>query len=69
MALTLEEKLAEAESVYHDWSIGKVVRSFTDQNGERVEYSMEGMRRLAAYIADLKSQLGQTSSRPMQVHM
>ena len=38
-----------------------------DSNGERIEYSVEAMRGLPAYIADLKHQLGTaTVSGPMR---
>lgn len=66
------EQLAEARSVYHDWRLGKVARSYTDANGEKVEYSLEGLRGLTAYIADLQRDIdlaaGRASSgRPMRV--
>ena len=54
---TVAERLVEAESAYHDLLLGKGVRAFTDQNGERVEYSAANPARLLAYIADLKSQI------------
>jgi len=63
---TLQEKLDEAEQVYHDWQVGKVARRYRDSNGEEVEYSVEGLRRLGAYIADLRRQLGTGCVGPMR---
>lgn len=62
----LEARLEEAETVYHAWRLGKRARTYQDANGERVEYSVEGMRGIAAYIADLKRQLGTGCSAPMR---
>ena len=72
MALTPEEtavvetRLAEAEAAYHDWRIGRHTRSFQDSNGEKVDYSVEAMRGLPAYIAELKRLLGTAVSAPMR---
>lgn len=54
---TPQEMLAEAKAVYHDWRLGKHARSYQDANGERVEYSVEAMRGLPVYIADLQRQV------------
>ena len=69
---TILEQLADARSVYHVWRTGKLARSYQDANGEKVEYSAEGLRGLAAYIGDLERQIatatGDTSvGRPMRV--
>lgn len=69
---TLTEQLAEARSVLHDWRLGRVAREYTDSNGERVTYSVEGLRGLSAYIADLERQIAaangaSTTGRPMRV--
>ena len=64
--VTLREKLAEAEQAYHDLMLGRSVRVVVDQNGERVEYTAANAARLAAYIADLKRQLGQSALGPMR---
>ena len=64
--VTLREKLADAEQAYHDLMLGRAVRVVVDQNGERVEYTAANAARLAAYIADLKRQLGQSSLGPMR---
>lgn len=61
---TLSEQLAEAQSVYHDWRLGKVARSYRDSNGEEVVYSAEGLRGLSAYIAELQRQLATTAGTP-----
>lgn len=66
---TLAERLAEAEAALHDLQIGRGVRSITDQNGERVEYSLTSPGRLYSYIADLKRQLGTQISGPMRVFL
>lgn len=62
---TLQERLNEAEAAYHDLQIGKSVRVFVDQNGERVEYSAANAARLAAYIADLKRQISNVGHGPI----
>lgn len=59
---TLAERLVEAEAAYHDWSIGKHARAYTDQNGERVEFSTDGLRRLPAYIKQLKIDIAAEAS-------
>ena len=72
---TLQEltaQLTEARAVLHDWRLGKVARTYRDANGEEVTYSTEGLRGLAAYIADLERQIAvlngtPTPGRPMRV--
>ena len=69
---TLSEQLAEARSVYHDWRLGKIARAYRDSNGEEVTYSVEGMRGLAAYIAELERQIAvaagsSTVGKPLRV--
>lgn len=59
---TLQARLTEAETIYHEWRIGQTVRSFRDQNGEQVEYSQSGLMALASYIADLRAQIAAASS-------
>jgi hypothetical protein len=54
---TLEEQLAEARAAYHRLQIGEAAVSFTDQNGERVEYTRTTAPRLAAYIGELERQI------------
>jgi hypothetical protein len=63
--MTLEEKLAEAEAVYHQLMLGQQIVFLQDQNGERIQYSKADLGKLAAYIADLKRQLGLTPTGPL----
>lgn len=58
---TLQARLTEAETVYHEWSLGQTVRTFRDQNGEQVEYSQAGMMRLASYLQWLRAQIAGAS--------
>lgn len=66
---TLQERLDEAENIYHDLMVGKSVVELRDSNGELVRYTQASAGRLAAYIQDLKRQLDQTTDlgpmRPM----
>jgi hypothetical protein len=55
---TLQERLDEAETAYHDLVIGKALVQFHDSNGEQVSYNQANRGALAAYIQDLKRQLG-----------
>ena len=65
---TLQLRLTQAEEQYHKLLTGQAARVFVDQNGERIEYVAAGASRLAAYIEDLKRQLGQqTGTGPMNV--
>lgn len=61
---TLTEQLAEARTVYHDWRLGKLARTYRDSNGEEVTYSAEGLRGLSAYIADLERQIAAVNGTP-----
>lgn len=54
----LEQRLAEAERSQHLLLTGKSARVLVDQNGERMEFTAINAYRLAAYIQDLKRQLG-----------
>lgn len=54
----LQARLVEAERAYHEIVIGGGVRTLVDQSGERIEYQTANLTRLAAYILDLKRQLG-----------
>lgn len=64
---TIAERLAHAESEYHNLITGNKPMVVVDQNGERVEYTPANAGRLAMYIADLKRQLNPSSStsRPL----
>lgn len=52
--------LTEAESAYHKLMSGQSARVYVDQNGERIEYSMQKASDLKAYIAYLRSLLGKS---------
>jgi hypothetical protein len=60
---TLQARLTAAEEAYHNLQIGCSARVVVDQNGERVEYSAANSAKLAAYINELKRQLGQLDER------
>lgn len=53
--------LREAEDAYHEIQLGRGVRTLVDQNGERIEYQTANLPRLAAYIHQLKRELGLVS--------
>jgi hypothetical protein len=61
--------LDQAIQALHDLRIGKAVVEFRDQNGEVVRYSRATAGDLAAYIEELKRQLGllTVSTGPMRV--
>lgn len=63
--MTLVEKIADAETKYHLLVTGQAARVVTDQNGESVTFTTANAARLAAYIADLKRQLGTGSPAPL----
>ena len=64
---TLQLRLTQAEDQYHRLMMGQAARVFVDQNGERVEYVAANSSKLAAYIADLKRQLGLLAQGPLNV--
>lgn len=55
---TLTARLAQAEEAYHQLMLGGQAKVYVDQSGERIEYGTTNATKLAAYIADLKRQLG-----------
>lgn len=67
--LTLQQQLDGAQDAYHSLLTGKAVATFKDENGDEVTYTQASAPRLAAYIEDLKRQLGLSSrcSGPMRV--
>lgn len=70
----LKQRLAEAEQAYHELSTGQSVRTFVDQNGERVEYNAANAYRLSTYIAELRRRINAASGlratgRPMGVYL
>ena len=54
-APTLAELLADAKAALHRLLTGAAAVSFTDQNGEKVEYQAANAARLAAYVQQLES--------------
>ena len=64
--MTLQERLEDAKSAYHDLMTGKNVVEVVDQNGERVRYGVADRSRLAAYIADLERRIRGTSIGPLE---
>jgi hypothetical protein len=64
--MTLQERLNEAKTAFHDLMTGKAVRVVVDQNGERVEYSVANRQSLMAYIAALEAELA-NAGRPASV--
>lgn len=55
--MTLQEKLTEAETAYHNLMTGTLARVVVDQNGERVEFTATNASRLFQYIQALKNQI------------
>lgn len=53
---TIDARLAKARATYDGWMNGEFVSRFTDQNGETVSYSLEGLRRLDLYIKRLEAE-------------
>lgn len=49
----LAEQLADAKAAYHQLLTGQAAVSFTDQNGEKVDYRSADAPKLAAYIQNL----------------
>lgn len=65
----LQQRLSEAETAHHQLMMGSKASVIVDSNGERIEFQAANASRLAAYIQDLKRQLGLTStSGPMTVY-
>ncbi|HVI60122.1 MAG TPA: gpW family head-tail joining protein [Luteimonas sp.] len=59
---TTQEQLDEAIAVRHAWRTGKTKASVT--HGDRqISYSIEGMKRLDEYIAELRRTLAGTARR------
>lgn len=62
--LTVEENaryagwLRDAENAYNSLMLGKQSRVYVDQNGERVEFTMQKAGDLKAYILQLRTLLG-----------
>jgi hypothetical protein len=56
----LKGYLREAEAAYNDLLTGKLVREFTDQNGERVTYTAARKGDLLNYIVELQGKINGT---------
>lgn len=65
--MTPAEKLTEAEAEYHALVTGNKPRVIVDQNGERVEFTMANVARLAAYIQSLRRTLYGSTRGPASV--
>lgn len=66
-ALTKEQRLAQAEEAYHNLMTGQQVVEVVDQNGERIRFESTNAFRLAAYIQNLRRELGQATTGPLKV--
>lgn len=69
MAVT-RNMLDEANEAYHRLLTGQAVAKFRDSNGEEVTYTSATRASLAAYIEELRRQLGDiaSGSGPMRVY-
>ena len=68
MALTLAERLVEAEAAYHALQTGSGVVEVRDSNGESIRYTQANASRLRAYILDLKQQIAaEAAGKAVQV--
>jgi hypothetical protein len=52
------QRLADAETSYHNLLTGKSARVVVDQNSERVEFTAANATKLYSYIISLKEALG-----------
>lgn len=66
MALTIDEKIEQAETAYHELMTGRLARVYVDRNGERIEYTSANAGRLRAYIESLKNEKNSKSRYPMK---
>ena len=63
----LAQQLADAKAAYHALMTGQAAVSFTDQNGEHVEYNRASADNLAAYIQTLAAAVaGQTPTHTVR---
>lgn len=65
---TIDARLAKARATYDSWMNGEFVTRFTDQNGESVSYSTNGVSRLAAYIRQLEAEKAQCGGNAFYGH-
>lgn len=63
MAVTIAERLVEAEAAYHALMTSKQAVEIRDSNGESVRFNTNSASRLKAYIAELKAEIAGTSGR------
>ena len=56
----LKKYLKDAQDAYNDLLTGKLVREFTDQNGERVTYTAARKGDLLNYIVALQGKINGT---------
>lgn len=61
MALTVQQRLDEANAAYHALMTGTSPRVVVDQNGERVEFTKADAQLLYAYIKKLEAQVTPTT--------
>lgn len=67
MALTLQERLIEAEAAYHKLQIGESAAEVRDSSGESVRYTQANQARLRAYILELKAEIAaETAGTPQR---
>lgn len=53
---TLQEQLDEAIAARHAWKIGKT-RTTVTMGDRTIQYSVDGLKQLDAYIAELRRQI------------
>lgn len=66
MALTVQERLIEAEVALHALLTGQAVAEVRDSNGETVRYTIANASRLRAYIEELRRQIAPTLGGPLR---
>lgn len=59
---TLMQRLSEAETVEHEWALGRTAGSLS-YNGETMTFSQTNLATIRQYIRSLKSQLGMGAAR------
>ncbi|MEN5208012.1 gpW family head-tail joining protein [Stenotrophomonas terrae] len=62
----MQQQLDEAIAARHAWRTGKT-RAAAAFGDRRIEYSVEGMKQLDAYIAELRRQLAGPAARRRRV--
>lgn len=59
---TLQERLIEAETAYHDLQVGRAAVEVRDGDGSLVRYTAANSARLARYIESLKTQIAASAA-------